>query len=163
MRASFSKHPPAPQKPMQHKGRGGRRPGTAAGGRGGAPASVKAGVPSPISSPESALTWGQPGATGTLVLVVVVLMQCRPILESLQTTPFSRSCLSSSILSGRHSWSLRSERHCQYFSGAGRSEWKVKAPDPLGWGYLVAESEVPLGTQSPRQSLLSPAGEALSR
>ena len=48
-----------------------------------------------------------------------------------------------------------------YFSGAGRSEWKVKAPDPLGQGYLVAESEVPLETQSPRQSLLSPVGEAL--
>ena len=160
MRASFSKHPPAPQKPSMRRvaADGGQGPR----GAGGTGLSQSWGAV-PHQLPGKRTDLGPAGATGTLVLVVVILMQCRPILESLQTTPFSRSCPSSSILSGRHSWSLRSERRCQYFSGAGRSEWKVKAPDPLGWGYLVAESEVPLGTQSPRQSLLSPAGEALSR
>ena len=118
MRASFSKHPPEPQKPTQDEeglADGGQGRGLPHGPRGaGGAASVKLGVPSPIRSPESALTWGQPGATGTLVTVVVVVMRRRPLLLSHHRPRGSHGAVcSSSVLPGRHPWSLWSEWHCR--------------------------------------------------
>ena len=138
--------------PTRPRELGGRRPQS------------KSGCRPPSAPGRPARTWGQPGATGAIVIVVVVVVRRRPILLShCRPRRSHRAVCPSSVLSGRHPWSWWSEWSCQYFSGAGRSEWEVKAPDPLGRDYLVAESEVPLGTQSPRQSLLNPVGEAMNR
>lgn len=85
-------------------------------------------------------------------------MQCRPILESLQTTPaltelsvqqhlVRQALLEFAVWSGIVSTSQE----------LGRSEWKVRSPwTHLGGAILVAESEAPLGTQSPGKACSAP-------